>query len=491
MIENSGELSVAYQQLASNSRGIVAGVAHDIAIYLRSLDSAQLLRLSERFREYSSMEWRIWWEKVDLSFWKSCITSREDFLWIVRLGTFHPNGYFREKCIRELAGDGASVRFVLLRLNDWAVPVREAAEAVSAYITKLSAEDLVACLPYLEKVKLGSRRDNKYLQKLEKDVADCLQVKLSDVDIFHLNKYDVKARKYLYRVLLERRLLTKEEIDVVLAREKFSQCQLLIMTLLLTNYECSVEELDSFLKHKSKVVQKKALEQKYHLLGDSWEGLEEMLLASSIGVRSMVSYILRKHTEVDIIAYYVEHLESPQKKICILGIGEYGSAGDAEILMPYLESSDEGIVKNTIHALSLLLRDGAGEIFWKYLLDERPVVMRAAYREIAANSITYGAKQVYEVFLQTDSSLLKEKLAYQLLRERSWDRLPYVLQLYWYEEPVIREILQRGAAGRNMYARISGEAAEHIRNILYNAEYGIPEKLAKSIEFDLKFVTVV
>lgn len=488
MIENSKDLSVVYQQLASKNRIVVANAAHDIAQYLRTLDTSQLLRLSERFREYSSMEWSIWWEKVDLSFLKSCITSRDDYLWIVRLGTFHPNGYFREKCIWELAGEGASVRFVLLRLNDWVEPVREVAEAVSAYITELCVEELVACLPYLEKVKQGSRRDIRYLLKLEKDVADCLQAKLADVDLLHLNRYDLKARKYLYRLLLEGKLLSKEEVNQVLNRERNGQCQFWIMTLLLTNYECTIEELDAYLQHKSRVVQRKALEQKYRMLGTSWESLEELLLASSVGIRSQVSYILRKHTDFDIVAYYVEHLDTSQKKNCILGIGENGEAEDAKLLMKYLEEPDEGVVKSAIYAISLLLGEKAEAIFWKYLLDERPVVLRAAYREIAANNIVFGAKKVYEAFIQADSSLLREKLAHQFLRERSWDRLPYILELYQYEEEQIRNVLRRGAFNRSVYAKLSREEAEHIRSIMYCEKYQIPARLREEIEFDLKFV---
>ena len=283
-------------------------------------------------------------------------------------------------------------------------------------------------------------------------------------------------------------MLRKEEIEAVLLRERVGQCHLLIMTLMLAHYDCTVEELDRFLTYKSKVVQKKALEQKYRMLGTYWEGLEEMLLASSIGVRGQVSYILRKHTDFDIIAYYAERLESPYQKICILGIGENGRAEDAKLVLPYLESPEEGSVKSTLHALSTLCGMDAGAIFWKYLLDERLVVMRAAYREIAANRITYGAKQVYEAFMAADSQVLKEKLAHLLVRERSWDRLPYVLRLYWFEEPVIQKILQNGAECRSMYARISKEAAEEIRSILENGRYRIPEELRKGIEFDLKFV---
>ena len=481
-------LPIVYQALALKDKKIVAYAAGEIAQYMQGLSSDQIIRLDERFREYSSMEWHVSWKTIDLNLWKQYIDNREVYLWIVRLGCFHPNGYFREKCIWELAEDNDSIKFVLLRLNDWAAEVREAAEAVCMRIIRLNAEELVACLPYLEKIKQGCRRDRTKLCELEECVAVRIQKQLQDVDLQNLKKYDIKARKYLYYLLLERKILTKEQINQVLGREKNTQCQFLLMTLLLREYDCSVEELDTYLQHKSKIVQRKALEKKYSIVGTYWEGLENMLMSSSIGVRGQVTYILRKHTEIDIVAYYIKGLETPQKKICILGIGENGKAEDVKLVQKYLEESEAGVVKSTLHVISLLQGFKAEHIFWKYLQDERPVVMRAAYREIVANNIVFGAKQVYELFIQTDSEALKEKLAFQLLREHSWDRLPYILQLYWYKDEHIQKVLQRGVYGRSVYGCISKESAEYIRSILYNEKYNIPKHLQKDIEFDLKFI---
>ncbi len=482
-------LAILYQGLVEKDKEVVNYAGSEIAKYMKKLDSSQTIRLEEQFREYSSMEWTISWEKTDIAVWEKMITGREVYLWILRLGTFHPNGYFREKCIHRLTEDREAVKYVLLRLNDWAAPVREAAEqVVLRWIPELQAEELVDCLPYLEKVKQGLRRDWKKLQLLENCMADRIQSQLKYVDLGKIRRYDLKTRKSLYRLLFDYRILSKEEADYILNREKDGPCQAMLITRLFKYYEISMEELDCYLNHKSKVVQKKALEQKYSMLKASWDGLEKLLLSPSVGVRGLAGYILGKHTEVDILAYYAERLETPQQKVCILGIGEYGRAEDAELVLKYLENSVAGIVKSALHTVGKLLGTKADEIFWKYLQDERPVVQRAAFREITANDIVYGAKRVYTLFVQTESALLREKLAYQLLREDSWARLPYLLQLFCYEEEPVRNIIWRGVCVRNVYGRISREDAQRIRGILYDETYGIPEYLQKSIEFDLKFV---
>lgn len=61
-----------------------------------------LIRLDERFRETTSLEWFTKWREVDPGKIEKNVADRGAFLWILRLGTFHPNGYYREKCVRRL-----------------------------------------------------------------------------------------------------------------------------------------------------------------------------------------------------------------------------------------------------------------------------------------------------------------------------------------------------------------------------------------------------
>lgn len=482
-------LPLLYKGLVHKDGQIVNKAAEEIAGYMAGLDDRKLIRLEENFRQCSSMEWTIRWEIVEPEILKESIRKPEDYLWVLRLGTFHPNGYFREKCVRALAEDMYSVKYVILRLNDWVKQVREAAETVCFKVTELSPEQLVECLPYLEKVKQGGRRELRSFTGLEKSIAAGISNQLQSVDLLHLNRYAPETRKILYRLLLERNVLNKEEIHQILSREKNTQCLLLIMTRFLAAYELTEEELDTFLTHKNKVIQRRALERKYSLVKDYWDGLEELLLASSIGVRGLVCYILKRHTGLGIVTYYKERLATTHKKICILGIGENGSPEDVQDLLPFLQEENGSVVKSTLHAISLLIGEEAKDIFWKYLQDERTTVICGAYKEILANGIRYGAKNVYELLTGASSDLLREKMIHLLVRERVWDRLPYLLKLYQYEDVELQEILRRGLEHRSLYERVTVEEAEEIRRILQDERYGIPEKLRKGIEFDLKFVT--
>ena len=99
------------------------------------------------------------------------------------------------------------------------------------------------------------------------------------------------------------------------------------------------------------MVQRKAIEQKYAMLGKSWDGLENKLLSPSANIRETVRYIYNKSGGFDSRSYYIEHLYNSDVKICILGIGETGKPEDKDILLKYLDDSRTGVVKNTLHAL--------------------------------------------------------------------------------------------------------------------------------------------
>ena len=257
--------------------------------------------------------------------------------------------------------------------------------------------------------------------------------------------------------------------------------------LLIQNYEVTAEELDSYLNSKSTSVKYKAMEQKYKFIRGYWDGLENLLLSRSGAIRAYVRYILRNHTSIDLSAYYSERLETADKKVCIQGLGECGAREDAETLKPYLEDSDEGIVKVTLHAIGSLLREDGAEVYWRFLQDTREVVARQAYREIAAHDVRYGAEKIYKLLTETESELLKEKLTLMLLKEPVWEALPYRLMLYASEGEAIKNIIHPFKGRISTYSTMSAEHAEWIKSIMADEKYKIPKDLQDQILFSMKY----
>lgn len=479
------KLPTVYSYLASGDIKVTVKAADAIARYMEKLDYVGICHLDDWFRQLTSMEWSIDWKGISPKDIRT--KTRKDYLWVLRLGTFHPNGYFREKCVKELQYDKGSLIFIILRLNDWVPEVRRVASKACLEIPAIQYSEVIPCLLYLEKLRQRGLPNDAVIRDLEDKISDTAQNQTTLIDRTFVRTHGEIERRVAYRFFVSRKLVNKAETDNIISWEKNSQLQALLMTLLIQNYEVSTEELDTYINHKSLSVNYKALEVKYERIKDYWAGLENSLLSRSTRIRSYVSHILNQHTSIDIAAYYRERLETSNKKVCILGLGDNGTKEDVETLKPYLEASEEGIVKATLHAIGSLLREDGAEIYWRFLQDSREVVARQAYREIAAHDVRYGAEKIFNLLTETESELLKEKLTLMLLKEPVWDALPYRLMLYASEDEAIKSIIHPFKGRISTYSTMSAEHAEWIKSIMADEKYKIPKGLQDEILFSMKY----
>lgn len=477
-----------YTFVTSPDPDIVKTAAAALANYVDTVDPKYLISFDEQFRSYTSVEWSIDWSRVDIERMEKIIDDEKTFLWIMRIGTFSPNGFYREKCIRRLHSDPGSYIFLLIRLRDWVLEVRNASKKACYDISSLDFHELVNCLSALEKVKRSERVDAFYLRELETRISERIAKLSPGFEKVNLKRYDVPTRRVLYRILLENNRLTKDEVRTILNSENQAQCLYYIMSLYIEKYDLTAEELDEYIDHKSASVQRRAIEQKYKLMGNSWPGLENKLLSPSAPVRELTRFILKKHDRFDCRKFYIEHLDSSDRKACIAGLGETGLSEDAALLMPFLEDPDASIVKVTLHALGSCGGESLSEVFWKYLQDERENVAMQAFREITKLNIRYGSKQIYELFQKTDSDILKIKLVYRLSHETYWDRIPYALMLYSHSDETIRHTVRHALVWNNAkgYSSTTEENAKFITAVLNDDKYEIDEKVKKAVLFNLE-----
>lgn len=119
-------LLTVYCVFATGDKKRMRQAGHAIQKQLECLTLGQMIGLYERFRTFTSLEWSIDWSSLSP---KSILRalSGEERKYVLILGTFHPNGYFRERCMEELAKEGGALPYLMLRANDWVKPVREKA----------------------------------------------------------------------------------------------------------------------------------------------------------------------------------------------------------------------------------------------------------------------------------------------------------------------------------------------------------------------------
>lgn len=483
-------IALVYQAFAFTEEMILKMAAKAIHGYMTGLNSMELIRLDERFRQYTSLEWFLDWKQISLKEIKEQIGNQEEFYSVVKLGTFHPNGYYREKCLMELDGRTDALALVILRLNDWVENVRSKAyEILQEAIPNAAIEDLLYALPFLQKVKKGERKNSQSYCEIEDLIQNHIKADIKQLKLFHLKNYDFTIRKYVYSLLIENRMISKEETDKLLLFEKNSNCKSIIIRAILNTYVCESFEIDRYLTDKSVMVRRRALDYKYEMEKNAFPGIENLLLDASKSVREMACYIVRKHRDTNLADFYVSNLTTCTS-VAILGIGENGKAEHGALLKPYLDSKDEKIVKSTLKALGQLWGTKGEDIFWKYLMDRRITVSKTAYHVIKSNNLKYGSEKIYNCFIDCENQNTKRYLIYLLLNENSWDRLPYLLLLYNYTDPAVQDKIRKKAAQRSMYGKVSEAEGEKIGQLLSEEELRIPKSLIADIKLDLKYVSV-
>lgn len=94
---------------------------------LADITPKQLIRMGERWRSDIDMAWNIDWRKVNIGRKQLSRLNDTEYLTVLKLGTFHGNGYYRQKCMEALASYEGTLSFIMLRLNDWVSSIRESA----------------------------------------------------------------------------------------------------------------------------------------------------------------------------------------------------------------------------------------------------------------------------------------------------------------------------------------------------------------------------
>lgn len=218
-------------------------------------------------------------------------------------------------------------------------------------------------------------------------------------------------------------------MERLLFLEQTGYGQMLLILAIFHHYGYDPLYAEKYLYAKSAVVRYHTLVFRYEQEHGAWDGLQTMLLDPSRRIRDYAAYILKKCTDIDIMAFYRKELDRHVSKAALSGIGDNGQKADMEIIIPYLHDTREPICKAALSAYGKLAGADGEEVYWKFLFDTRQVLARQAYRLARKYGVSYGAPQLYEAYLQNRSAFIADYLLNLLLSEPFWKRLPYLLQM--------------------------------------------------------------
>ncbi len=488
----SGDLTglrFVYSAFATRDAKLMMRAGEVVRRQLSPMANLQLLGLCERFRTFTSLEWTIDWADV-LPDQIQKVLSGEAYRYVLILGSFHPNGYFREKCVHVMAGHEGMLFWLFFRMNDWVSQVRDAAgRALDRYLRDCGTGELLESLPAFERLKAGRRRTESRMQALEKQIEDKLFCVLGEMSLREVSGMETTVRSALYRTAVHGGLWNLKDMEVCLAGERASGLKGLLARAILSHPDCTPDWAEHFLWDVSPQVRRLAVEYRYEHLKTGWPGLERMLLDKSRGVREYAAYILERHGGFDIRGYYLEHMKDGRPEYAILGLAEYSRKGNVPALLNCLQRPERSILKCTLMALGSQEDFGDGELLWCYLLDDRLELSKAAYLSMRKKGFRPGAGRIYRAYLETGDGHQRRYLLKLLLAEGSWERLPCLLRLYR-EEMSGQERVQilAGISSRFMYAKVSDAIRGDILSALEECRGKLPEGVEAGILYDLRFL---
>lgn len=459
---------------------------------LANTSAKNFMHFDELCRVYIYNWQNIDWKALKLSREALSYLSDEQYVAVLRFGTFHSNGYFRQMCMEELAQYPDNLPFFVLRLNDWVKEIRTAAYQLTANrIQECSVQELFSAMPMFDKVKNSGRRDGQALLSLEAQIKEQMNRKFTDCPLKEIHTYEITVKNSIYRFLNQNRVLELHQMEQLCFLEKDGYGKRLLILGIFQQFDCTEEMLLRYLSDKSALIRYHALEHFYAKRKNVWPGLEKMLMDKSKRIRDNVCYLLNRHSDFDVLAYYKEQLQKQESVTAVLGIGENGSKNELNIILPYLEHDNERFVKAALEAYGNLSMEQGEAIYWKYLLHPSVLIARQAYRLIRRFGIHYGSDVLYAAYLEYQKLPVADDLIFLLTKEPSWNRLPYLLLLYDSEtlSENAKNRVRKAAGFRSVYAKIPPEQAQNIRQILEWKKEALPEKLYREILFDLKYVT--
>lgn len=481
----------AYSRIINGDREYIKCFGKALSKTISEMSGKQIIKLSESFREHTSVCWNYDWKNFNVETIKNYTECEQDYISIIAAGTFHPNGYYRQQCLEKLAFYDGNEEYIILRLNDWIENIRKCAEKlIIQKINSCSADKFIYLSPYIYKLKYCGRRNiniiNKILSVYYEKTNSC-----DDINLYRIKKYDLETRKSIYIILCQKNVLSAEKMELLINMEKNNFCQSYLITHFFNLYSPDMKKTDEFLNHKSAYVRYTALQYKYNKIQNIWDGFEKFLLDKRKSIREFTAYYLRKHSDFDILQFYRENLNSENPVPAIAGLGEMGIKSDVELIIPFLKSDNSRIICAVISALSRLSQSESSEIYWKYLSDNRINVLKSAYMAVLKCKITYGCETLYNEIINSDEIRKKYLINILCFNEDSWERLPFLLCLADFRKKHYKSTeynIVHAICNRNIYKNISPALADKIRNSIQLNREKLSNEIIWGIEKDLQYM---
>lgn len=283
-------------------------------------------------KQWNSVYDQIKYTKVKLELLDNLLKfPTEISIHLLGIASLNSNGYVREKALKLIfeIKSTSSVPYILLRLNDWVLSVRELAE----YILKnmLTAENIEI---FIDNAYLVNKLQNVLrvdLKNIRQKIVDYLKDdSLVDKIKQGLKHKQVKTRLFCYMLLWDKIAFEDDVIATALKDKCFEIRMWIVEAIKILEQEKRNFIIGKLLEDKSAKVKTAILRIYEDIICLNFrESLEKLLVDEHASVRDEVRFISKKHLFIkDFAEFYRQQIYYNLTSGALLGLGETGDKSD-------------------------------------------------------------------------------------------------------------------------------------------------------------------
>lgn len=421
--------------------------------------------------------------------------SEQGHAQVLGLLTFHKNGFIREEAVRQLSllKDGSEIPFLLVRQNDWVVPVANAAQAaVALRINDDNIEYLVKFLEIILHLNSLSRHDHS---DMVGNMVDLLLAEQNDAFLrTAITSESRVVRREIVGLGLERpgnhlqRLITcgLQSGDAIV---RFRCCCRLSLIHAGDSLLAALDNLttDRFMPIRREVFRRKA-EYFPDLVHETWQ---HALLDRHSSIRELACWHLRNTFRSEPNFHYRAALrENPDSLSALEGLSETADENDFEFFRQLLTHSLPSRRCIAIRGLIRLRKEESVRSVLPLLRDESPSVVRTVCKFAGSFLSEIPDDELIEIALDHKVHAGRLAAVKMLAGLGKWRSLPSLIRIASEADAEISEysglLIQSACWNSRVYTAPSPEHKMKIADTLEKSRASLHPETVRLVEMELK-----
>ena len=367
--------------------------------------------------------------------------------------SFSASGHVREAAVNALARvrDGRELPFLLIRLNDWVAPVRDAArQAVVSRIEVGYSNHFVRALPLFVRLEAQGRQGHEDVRLAILDLlarAECRGALTAG-----LSASDRPTRREAFRLLGD----TASAGDTAWLEEAVRSPDTVVRLWAARALRQRLkgpplrELLGRLMADRFMPVRREALYGFAERLPDvAAVELRAALLDPHVSVREAARFHLRQRGASEFAAFYRERLAEPavittaraaavSVAAAAAGLGETGTKADADALLPFLTHADRRVRRAALRALARLDVDRCAEPAFAAMSDGSPSVVKAAWGVLESAPHLVPPGRARPLLASADKPHARRAALALVANLRWWDGAPLLIEAAGNDDAMVR-----------------------------------------------------